>query len=144
MSNMYQKIMVAVDGSKKAEKAFGEALELAKDNQAELLIVSIINKIELTHSAYAFSKIYSEEKEKTEVEMLKKINDAKEFGIAEIHAIVETGDPRTLLATLLPAQESIDLIVMGATGKGAIQQALVGSTASYVVTHAPCNVLVVK
>ncbi|MGM9902534.1 universal stress protein [Enterococcus hirae] len=144
MSNMYQKIMVAVDGSKKAEKAFGEALELAKDNQAELLIVSIINKIELTHSAYAFSKIYAEEKEKTEVEMLKKINDAKEFGIAEIHAIVETGDPRTLLATLLPAQESIDLIVMGATGKGAIQQALVGSTASYVVTHAPCNVLVVK
>jgi len=138
MSKRYQKIMVAVDGSKQSEQAFLEALDLAKDNEAELFIVSI------THSAYAFSKIYAEEKQKIEVEMLKKIHDAKEYGINDIHAIVETGDPRNLIGTVFPQQEAIDLIVMGATGKGAIQQALVGSTASYVVTHAPCSVLVVK
>lgn len=144
MSKRYQKIMVAVDGSKQSEQAFLEALDLAKDNEAELFIVSIINKVELTHSAYVFSKIYAEEKQKIEVEMLKKIHDAKEYGINDIHAIVETGDPRNLIGTVFPQQEAIDLIVMGATGKGAIQQALVGSTASYVVTHAPCSVLVVK
>ncbi|EOB3452784.1 universal stress protein [Enterococcus hirae] len=144
MSKRYQKIMVAVDGSKQSEQAFLEALDLAKDNEAELFIVSIINKVELTHSAYPFSKIYAEEKQKIEVEMLKKIHDAKEYGINDIHAIVETGDPRNLIGTVFPQQEAIDLIVMGATGKGAIQQALVGSTASYVVTHAPCSVLVVK
>ncbi|MBO1102706.1 universal stress protein [Enterococcus hirae] len=144
MSKRYQKIMVAVDGSKQSEQAFLEALDLAKDNEAELFIVSIINKVELTHSAYAFSKIYAEEKQKIEVEMLKKIHDAKEYGINDIHAIVETGDPRNLIGAVFPQQEAIDLIVMGATGKGAIQQALVGSTASYVVTHAPCSVLVVK
>lgn len=144
MSKRYQKIMVAVDGSKQSEQAFLEALDLAKDNEAELFIVSIINKVELTHSAYAFSKIYAEEKQKIEVEMLKKIHDAKEYEINDIHAIVETGDPRNLIGTVFPQQEAIDLIVMGATGKGAIQQALVGSTASYVVTHAPCSVLVVK
>lgn len=144
MSNRYSKIMVAVDGSKQVEKAFLEALDLAKDNEAELIIVSIINKVELTHSAYAFSKIYAEEKQKIEVEMLKKIHDAKEYGLTEIHAIVETGDPRQLIATVFPTQENVDLIVMGATGKGAIQQALVGSTASFVVAHASCSVLVVK
>ena len=144
MSKRYQKIMVAVDGSKQSEQAFLEALDLAKDNEAELFIVSIINKVELTHSAYAFSKIYAEEKQKIEVEMLKKIHDAKEYGINDIHAIVETGDPRNLIGTVFPQQEAIDMIVMGATGKGAIQQALVGSTASYVVTHAPWSVLVVK
>ena len=140
MSKRYQNIMVAVDGSRQSIKAFAEALDLAKDNEAHLFI----NKVELTHSAYAFSKIYADEKQRTEVAMLKKINDAKEFGIAEIHAIVETGDPRNLIANVIPGQENIDLIVMGATGKGAIQQALVGSTASYVVSHAPCSVLVVK
>ncbi|HJG22493.1 MAG TPA: universal stress protein, partial [Enterococcus durans] len=88
--------------------------------------------------------IYAEEKQKIEVEMLKKIHDAKEYGLTEIHAIVETGDPRQLIATVFPTQENVDLIVMGATGKGAIQQALVGSTASFVVAHASCSVLVVK
>ena len=88
MSNRYSKIMVAVDGSKQAEKAFLEALDLAKDNEAELIIVSIINKVELTHSAYAFSKIYAEEKQKIEVEMLKKIPDEKDYVLSEIHAIV--------------------------------------------------------
>lgn len=91
-----------------------------------------------------FQKSMQMKNKEQEVAMLKKINDAKEFGIAEIHAIVETGDPRNLIANVIPGQENIDLIVMGATGKGAIQQALVGSTASYVVSHAPCSVLVVK
>lgn len=144
MNKRYQKIMVAVDGSKQSEQAFLEALDLAKDNEAELFIVSVINQVELTHSAYAFSKIYAEEKQKIEVEMLKKIHDAKEYGLTDIHAIVETGDPRNLIGTVFPQQEAIDLIVLGATGKGAIQQALVGSTASHIVTHAPCSVLVVK
>jgi nucleotide-binding universal stress UspA family protein len=76
----YQNILVAVDGSKQSEKAFAEAVDLAKDNQANLFIVSIINKVELTHSAFAFSKLYAEEKEKIEMEMLKKIHDAKEAG----------------------------------------------------------------
>ncbi len=143
MSNRYSKIMVAVDGSKQAEKAFLEALDLAKDNEAELIIISIINKVELTHSAYAFSKIYAEEKQKIEVEMLKKIHDAKEYGLTEIHAIVEKRC-RHLIGTVFPTQENVDLIVMGATGKGAIRQALVGSTASFVVAHASCSVLVVK
>lgn len=144
MTINYQNILVAVDGSKQSEKAFYEALSIAKQNHASLSIVSIINEVELTHSAYAFSKIYAEEKEAIELEMLKKINDAKEYGIDSIHAVVETGDPRELIGTVIPNKEQIDLIVMGATGKGAIQQALVGSTTSFVVTHAPCNVLVVK
>lgn len=58
--------MVAVDGSRQSIKAFAEALDLAKDNEAHLFIVSIINKVELTHSAYAF-QIYADEKQRTEV-----------------------------------------------------------------------------
>ncbi|MEN2294361.1 universal stress protein, partial [Enterococcus faecium] len=98
MSKRYQNIMVAVDGSRQSIKAFAEALDLAKDIEADLFIVSIIKKVDLTHSAYAFSKIYADVKQRTEVAMLKKINDPKLFGIAEILAIVDTGDPRNLIA----------------------------------------------
>jgi nucleotide-binding universal stress UspA family protein len=37
-----------------------------------------------------------------------------------------------------------DLIVMGATGLGALSLIFVGSTTAYVVNQAPCNVMVVK
>ncbi|MGC2991152.1 universal stress protein, partial [Enterococcus faecalis] len=37
-----------------------------------------------------------------------------------------------------------DLIVIGATGSGAIQRTLIGSTSDFVVNHALCNVLVVR
>jgi nucleotide-binding universal stress UspA family protein len=47
----------------------------------------------------------------------------KKQGVETIRAIVETGEPREWISSLIPQQEAIDLIVMGATGKGAMQQA---------------------
>ncbi len=41
-------------------------------------------------------------------------------------------------------QFELDLIVVGSNGKGLLDRMLVGSTTSYVVNHAPCNVMVVK
>lgn len=38
----------------------------------------------------------------------------------------------------------LDLIVVGSNGKGLLDRMLVGSTTTYVVNHAPCNVMVVK
>ncbi|MGQ4819949.1 universal stress protein, partial [Enterococcus faecium] len=49
-----------------------------------------------------------------------------------------------LIANFHESKEPIDLIVMGATGLNAVERALVGSTTSYVVKHASCNVMVVK
>ena len=50
----------------------------------------------------------------------------------------------TLIAEAFPKEYNIDLIVIGATGNGAITRAFVGSVSNYVVRHAPCDVLVVR
>ena len=42
------------------------------------------------------------------------------------------------------AAESIDLVVLGARGLGAISRVLVGSTSAKVLSHAPCSVLIVR
>jgi nucleotide-binding universal stress UspA family protein len=42
------------------------------------------------------------------------------------------------------ASESIDLVVVGAHGKGALARLLMGSTSQKVLDHAPCSVLVVR
>ena len=63
MTRRYKNILVAIDGSEHAERALKEAFEIAQENQGNLFITWIINEAELTHSAYAYSKILSEEKE---------------------------------------------------------------------------------
>lgn len=40
--------------------------------------------------------------------------------------------------------ERADLVVVGSHGRSGLKRVLLGSVAEYVVTHAPCDVLVVK
>ena len=58
-------------------------------------------------------------------------------------ARVLTGDPREALIDTA-TRERADLIVVGSHGRSGLAKLLIGSVASHIVTHAPCNVLVVK
>ena len=128
MDETYQNILVALDGSRLAEKAFTEAVRIASANNGRLTLISIINDAELATSAFA---------------LLKRIHDASQKGVMDVIPFVEVGNPKQVIIKYA-ADNASDLIVIGATGKGAITQSLVGSTTAYVVNHAPCNVLVVR
>lgn len=143
MDETYQNILVALDGSRLAEKAFTEAVRIALANNGRLTLISIINDAELATSAFAFSKLFAQEKERAETELLKRIHDASQKGVMDVIPFVEVGNPKQVIIKYA-ADNASDLIVIGATGKGAITQSLVGSTTAYVVNHAPCNVLVVR
>lgn len=143
MNDAYNRILVAFDGSRLAEKAFDEAVRIASSNQASLTLIAIVNDAELATSAFSFSKLFAQEKERAETEMLKKIQAATEAGVGEVQAFVEVGNPKQIIVKYA-ADNAVDLLVIGATGKGAITQSLVGSTTAYVVNHASCNVLVVR
>lgn len=140
----YKKLLIALDGSSQSEKAFAEAIEIAKRNHSEVYLAWIINDVELTTSAYAFSKLLHDEEAFVKDFMEKKVAHVKEAGIHNVHTIIEVGSPKRKIATDLPEEYDIDLIIMGSTGKGALTQALIGSTTAFVVNHAICNVLVVK
>lgn len=144
MLGTYKRILVAIDGSKQSEKAFKEGIEIAKRNEATLYLVWIINDVELTTSAYAFSRLLEDEQENVDEQMSDMLDEVKTSGITKVKKIVEIGSPKEMIAIELPKEYEVDLIVIGSTGKGAIAQALVGSTTAFVVNHAPCNVLVVK
>ena len=58
-------------------------------------------------------------------------------------ARVVHGDPRVSLVDLARAEKA-DLMVLGSHGRTGLGKLVMGSVASHVVTHAPCNVLVVK
>ncbi|MFC4772011.1 universal stress protein [Enterococcus hermanniensis] len=143
MVNSYKNILVAVDGSRNSDQAFDEAIEVAKYSGAKLSMLAVINDKELSTSAFSFSKIYSEEKEQIEKELLKKVHDAALKDFENIEPFVELGEPQRKIVEFSKDKE-IDMIFLGATGKGEIQLAQIGSTAAYVVNHAPCSVTVIR
>ena len=76
------------------------------------------------------------------------INELEQHRVAEekeVHLTSQiiAGNPKREIVELAEKLE-IDLIVIGATGLGALSLLLVGSTTAYVVNQAPCNVMVVK
>ncbi|MFD2305423.1 universal stress protein [Enterococcus termitis] len=144
MSNAYKNILVAVDGSKNAELALEHAVSIAKEKNASLYLLSVVDENAISHSSYAYSKVLAEEKEAIEKELLKSIYYATQQDVHDVTPLVEIGNPKEMIATVVPTNQSIDLIVVGATGKGQIQANQLGTTTSYVVQYAPCNVLVVK
>lgn len=58
-------------------------------------------------------------------------------------ARVVQGDPRESLIEVVK-KEDIDLLVVGSHGRTGLAKLVMGSVASYVTSHAPCSVLVVK
>jgi nucleotide-binding universal stress UspA family protein len=53
------------------------------------------------------------------------------------------GDPRRVLVETART-EGVQLIVIGSHGHSGLGRLFLGSVASYVVSHAPCNVMVVR
>lgn len=66
----------------------------------------------------------------------------KESGFKAQGRVVQA-DPRTALIEAAE-REKADLIVVGSHGRSGLAKLLIGSVATHVVTHAHCNVLVVK
>lgn len=143
MVRKYKNMLVAIDGSDHSERAFDEAVEAAKRDDAKLNIISIINDSELSTSAFSFSKLYAAEKEQVEKELLKKVQDASRRELENVEPFVELGSPKEKIVDFAKNNE-IDLIFLGATGKGEIRLSRIGSTAAYVVNHAPCSVTVIR
>ncbi|HJG21922.1 universal stress protein [Enterococcus durans] len=146
MLDAYKNILVAIDGSEKAEKAFMEAIAAAKRNQATLHILYVNEVTGNYFGDFGFltPNLQVELDEVAEKQMNEHRNLAIEKGLIDIETYILYGYPKTLIANFNESKEPIDLIVMGATGLNAVERALVGSTTSYVVNHAPCNVLVIK
>lgn len=61
----------------------------------------------------------------------------------DTEARVVQGDPRMVIVDTARTV-SADLVVVGSHGRTGLAKLMLGSVASHVITHAPCDVLVVK
>ena len=144
MTQSYNTILVAVDGSTGAELALHKAIHVAKRNQARLVIAHVIDTRAL-HNAVAFDASVYETLEAEAKELLSEYEkDAKEAGISEVIICIEFGNPKMLLARDIPKQTGADLLMLGATGLNAFERLLIGSSSEYIMRHAKIDILIVR
>ena len=144
---MYQRIMVAVDGSETAERGLKEAIALANDQKARLAIVYVIDlviiyefgepSITYADTARDFARSTIERARRT----------AQEAGIEPdilSPEIVTTGYHVADTIAQLAHDWKADLLVVGTHGRRGVTRLLLGSVAERVVRVAPCPLLLVR
>ena len=143
MDQQYSKIMVAVDGSNEAELAFKKAVNVAKRNQAELLLAHVIDT-RAFQTVSSFDNVLAEQATDMAKQTLDDYEaDAKKAGVEHIK-VIEYGAPKVMIANQIPENNQIDLIMLGATGLNAVERLFIGSVSEYVIRNADCDVLIVR
>ncbi|MFT8394970.1 universal stress protein [Propionibacterium sp.] len=141
---MYQRILVGVDGSEQAERAFHVACDMAKVLSASVRVVQIIDRDRLVRSPYGGGEeFYEHQIERAKRNIDSFLKEGQELGV-DIQGETISGSASLLLGRELPKEHSIDLIVLGSTGLSAVERLLLGSRSSYVLRNAPCDVLIVR
>lgn len=144
MLDQYTRILVAVDGSKEAERAFFKAIKVAQRNDAVLVITHILD-IGAYTTFEGFDKSLTDRVYNYAEELLNDYEQkAKENGLTKVEKVLEYGSPKVKIAKEVPKEHNIDLILCGATGLNAVERFIIGSVSEYVIRYAPCDVLVVR
>jgi nucleotide-binding universal stress UspA family protein len=144
----YRRILVAVDGSPTSMKGLREAIRLAKDGRAQLLLLHVVNEF------YAFANLdgYA-----PGVDLVPALREGGQRILAKAKAAAEKEGVRakTLMRETLggPAADTIvrdarrqraDLIVLGTHGRRGLRRLVLGSDAEAVVRTSPVPVLLVR
>lgn len=138
---MFSNILVAVDGSESANKAFQRALYLAQKCNSKLDLVHVVQCEVGGDSANTF-EIIEELKEKA-MKMLEEYRVQASKNKVPIKITIMQGDPAKVIIELAKTK-SYGLIIMGTRGRSSFQELLIGSVSQKVMHHASCPVMVVR
>ena len=136
---MFRSILVAWDGSEHAKCALGEAVDLARTQDARLTLLTVAAPLR------AWPGYVPPVSEADLISAAEKILAEGEALVPEGVAVsgrTAAGDPGTELLKRMAAAGH-DLIVMGSRGRGAIRSAFLGSVSHFVLNHTTTPVLIV-
>jgi nucleotide-binding universal stress UspA family protein len=141
---MFRNILVAVDGSRHAERALTEAIELATAANGRLTLITAIPRPPSWASTPATAAVCEPLAAELEREARQILSDAVERVPEDVPVTtILTPKPirRALLAQIKAGNH--DLVVMGSRGRGALTASLLGSVSHFVLNHSPIPVLVI-
>lgn len=149
---MYQKILIATDGSKLAGKALEHGLSLATLSRSPVVIVTVTemwSALEMSRKTSASTVVHAVETyEQVEAEHARGIlaaagERAEQLGVqCELRHVSDRRPSEGILD--VASETGCDLIVMATHGRRGINRVLLGSQTNAVVTHSEIPVLVLR
>jgi nucleotide-binding universal stress UspA family protein len=144
----YKKILVGTDGSETASRAVREAAELAKANDAELLVLTVFDPPSPTKLAQVVAEAPAEIAWRITgsgaAEDIATRAVAALGGDGKASPLVEPGQDAADALIQVAEREGVDLIVVGNRGMSGAKRFLLGSVPNKVSHHAPCDVMIVR
>ena len=152
---VFKRILVAVDGSESSFRAARVAARLAKRNEADLLVVSVIqtpahpfmptqSMISPGMNVDGLQEYYKYASKDAQAWIDKVVPIATALGVNVRQSVLKGATSVVRSLTDYASSQAVDLIVVGRKGSGGFKRLLLGSVSSGVVNHAASSVLVVR
>jgi nucleotide-binding universal stress UspA family protein len=143
-----RRILHATDYSKASERALQEAVDFAKQNNAEMLVVHVIQPVvpyvagEDIGAAELYVKLEESTKQEAQRSMNKLMQRLERLRI-KAKSLLLRGIPADQIVKAAKNRKA-DMIVIGTHGRTGLSKLFMGSVASRVISTAPSPVLTVR
>ena len=148
--NMYQRILVATDGSTLSKKAVNSAIALAATCTAELIALKVVPRYPQAYvegsiplSAQEIARVEKQWTESAQAQLASVVKQAKAKSV-RTQAITVKSDVVSDAIMATAKKHKADLIVMASHGRKGIKRLLLGSETQQVLTHSHIPVLVLR
>ena len=147
---MYQRILVATDGSKLSTKAVNSAIDLAASLGAELIALKVIPRYPQSYfegSVPLSAEDVARVEQKWSDDGRSVVDAVKAAGEAQgvkVKAILAKSDVVSDALIAAAKKHKADLIVMASHGRKGVKRLLLGSETQQVLTHSEIPVLVLR
>jgi nucleotide-binding universal stress UspA family protein len=143
--SIFEKILLATDGSESSEIATKTVLDLSKGLDPEIYVVHVAGEHPYLHGYYDLRHREEEERLRREDQRVLEecAHQVRESGGTVADIYLRVGDAAKEIVEL--AEElGVGLVVLGSRGHGRIRRALMGRISTSVLRHAHCSVLIVR
>jgi nucleotide-binding universal stress UspA family protein len=145
---MYKRILVAIDGSETSEHAFDTALQLARDNDAQLQPLYVVDNPLMAYDASGYDPeilrdASVEEGKRLLADALARMKHENVAGVPRIVDVAPVGEDISERIRISANEFNADLLVLGTHGRRGFKRLFLGSVAERVVRSASLPVLLV-
>lgn len=142
-NKVYQKILVATDGSESVKKAVQMGVEIAKLSGANVYAVYVIAPGAYSARDFGWEKALRNFLHSQGEKAVTFVGDLGKSQGVKVEPVLLEGNPADRILEFAE-KEGIELIVMGTLGRTGLDKFLLGSVAEKVVRHSKIPVMVVR